>query len=205
MKTRKACIALLLFISSSLTYAQQDLPKHIHQAGINFNSLNSFGLHYKTGNEKTLLRLSLLSLNAGITDEWGRTEDSLDVNQQSYGAGFRLGFEKHVPVAAHFNFICGLEAGCNINFQKQKYESLYMNYDRSEWSVSPLIDLVLGVTYTVAEHFVIGAEITPAIQYTFGKSKNTGGTQSVEQTHSDFRFAFSTTSASLSLAYRFGK
>ena len=93
MKTIVFCFTILLMFFTLGTYAQQENSLRIHQVGITFTSLNQFGINYKTGNEKTLLRLSLLSLNLRNQAEWGRPEDSLDVKTQGYGVGFRLGFE----------------------------------------------------------------------------------------------------------------
>ena len=155
--------------------------------------------------KNTVLRLSLLTLNLGSNSQWGRTEDSLNVKQQNYGAGFRIGFEKRVPVVAHFDFIWGLEAGCNYTYQKMKYEDLYNNYTRTTWDITPLVNLVLGVNYILGDHLVFGAEITPGIQYSGGKTKYTSPSQTLETTNSSFGFGFNNNSASLSIAYRFGK
>ena len=193
-----------MFLTGGLL-AQQEKPLRIHQVGINFSSLNSFGLHYKTGSEKTLLRLSLLSLNLGNNANWGRAEDSVDVKAQNYGAGFRIGFEKHVPIIKKFDFIWGLETGCSYFYERQKIEMPYNDRDHTSWNITSMVNLILGATYTISDHFVFGAEITPGIHYTYGKSKNVYPESSVEQTNSSFGFGFSNNFASLSLAYRFGK
>jgi hypothetical protein len=195
---------IFAFISCGI-FAQQNPETKIHQVGINFSSLNQFGMHYKSGNEKTLLRMSLLSMNLASYSDWGRPEDSLDNKQQNYGFGFRLGFEKHIPIVAKLDFIWGLEAGGNFNYTKLKNEQVNYNVERTSWTITPLVDVVLGVTYTFADHLVIGAEITPGVRYSFGKSKQTSSTQTVETTTSSVGFGFSNNSASLSLAYRFGK
>ena len=206
MKTR-ALFFTMLFVSISCgIFAQQEKPVHYTQVGLNFSSLNSFGIHYKTGGEKTLLRLTLLSLNLGQTARWGRPQDSIDIKNQSYGVGFRLGFEKRVPVVARFDFIWGLEAGCNYNYQKQKLDQIYYtNNEIVDWSITPIVDLILGATYTISDHLVIGAEILPHIQYSYGKTKSTNYVKTTETTNSVFSLGFSNNSASLSIAYRFGK
>ncbi|MCX6305339.1 MAG: hypothetical protein NT040_10245 [Bacteroidetes bacterium] len=205
MKTRIAFLSLIFSFISFGVYAQQEKPGHVNQFGINFSSLNSFGIHYKTGTEKTLLRLSLLTLDLGAGKHWGRPADSLENKEISYGAGFRLGFEKHVTLAPKFDFIWGVEAGCNYSYQKQKTESKAITMETSAWWVSPLANLILGATCKVSDHVVIGAEITPGIIYSYGKATNTSMDQTLEQTNSKFDFGFSNNYASLSLAYRFGK
>jgi hypothetical protein len=205
MKTRIIYFAMFFVFVSNGIFAQQEKSLRIHQVGINFSSLNSFGLHYKTGGEKTLLRLSLLSLNLGQNSNWGRAEDSLDIKQISYGAGFRLGFEKRIPVYAKLDFRWGLEAGVNWAYNKQKSESLNGHYENTDWRFSPMVNAILGVTYTIADHLVIGAEITPGIQYSYGKSIVTAFERTIETTYSSVGFGFSNSFASLSIAYQFGK
>jgi hypothetical protein len=208
MKTRLLFLTMLFVLVSCGLYAQQEKSLRIHQVGINFSNLNSFGLHYKTGSEKTLLRLSLLALNTGQNSSWGRSEDSLEVKSSSYGAGFRLGFEKRIPIVTKLNFVWGVEAGINYTYQKQKRNdsyTYYNDYETVDWRIMPVVNLILGVTYTIADHLVVGAEIGPGIQYSYGKSKTTNYTRTVEQTNTGFGFYFSTSSANLTLAYRFGK
>jgi len=205
MKTHVLYFTMLLSFISSGVFAQENPTPKIHQVGITFSSLNQFGMNYKTGSEKTLLRLSLLSLNLGNDSQWGKTEDSLDVKQQNYGAGFRLGFEKRVPVVTHFDFIWGLEAGINYNYQKTKFQDLYNDYERTSWNIMPLVNVILGVNYTIGEHLVIGAEITPGFHYSVGKTEYTSYNQTKETTSSSFGFGFNNNSANLSVAYRFGK
>jgi hypothetical protein len=198
---------LFAFISCGL-FAQQEKQLRYYQVGLNFSSLNSFGLHFKTGSEKTLLRASLLSLNLGLSSSQGRTQDSIDTKGSSYGAAFRIGFEKRIPVNSKLNFIWGLECGSNYTVSKQKSDQsgVYSDYEINSWSVSPTVDLVLGANYIISEHLVFGAEILPYIRYSFGKSKSTHySTQTTEQTNNTFDFGFNSNSASLSIAYRFGK
>jgi hypothetical protein len=212
MKNRTLVFTMLFAAMTSGLYAQQEKPLHYYQVGVNFSSLNSFGLDFKTGSEKTLFRLSLLSLNFENDSRWGRSQDSIDIKNQSYGFGVRLGFERHLPIVAHLNFIWGLGLGCDYRYQKQNQETRYYynNRDVSTWNLTPQIYAIAGVTYTVGDHLVIGAEITPAIRYTYGISKQTSFTSSsgtseyTETTTSTFSFSASNL-ASLSLAYRFGK
>ncbi len=210
MKTRTICFTLLFFFCTTAISAQQEKTIRIHQVGISFSSLDYFGLHYKTGGEKTLLRLTLLSLNTDLSSSWGRPQDSIDMSSQHYGAGFRLGFEKRVPVVSKFDFIWGMETGCNYNYQKQEIESinLYNKQESITWGITPMIDLILGITYTISNHLVVGAEITPGVSYTFGKTKSTASSpyssRQTEVTNSEFHFGFSNGAACLTLAYRFG-
>jgi hypothetical protein len=205
MKSRIAFFTMLLAFIPAGIFAQQEQPVHYKQVGINFSSLNSFGLQFKTGSEKTLFRLSLLSMNLGQNSEWGRVHDSIDLKSQTAGAGIKLGFENRVPIYRKFDFIWGLEAGFNFNYQKQKNEIPHNDLEIIEWRLGPTLNVILGANYTISDHFVIGVEITPGIQYSFGKSKQTRYYQTTETTISNFGFLFNNNAASLSFAYRFGK
>jgi hypothetical protein len=196
-----------IFLSNGLN-AQKEKPFRLHQIGINFSSLNSFGIHYKTGSEKILLRISMLSLNLEQNANRGRADDSLEIKQQMYGAGFRIGFEKRVQIIPKLDFIWGLEAGVNYTYQKQERDdpNYYLNYfEQKDWRITTMADLILGISYTISDHLVLGAEITPGIQYSYGITKTTSDTKTVEQTNTGFGFNFSNSPASLSVAYRFGK
>ncbi len=205
MKTRIILFTAIIVFISITAFSQDEKPVRMHEIGLSFSSLNSFGLQYKTGSEKTLLRLSALSLNMGNDSQWGRPEDSLEIKQQHFGVAFRLGFEKHVPIVSKLDFIWGFEGGINFTYQKNKAKSLYNNNEQTQWRLGPSVNLVLGVTYTFAGHFVLGAELTPDIYYNYGEGKTTSGTHTAETTTSTFGAGFSNNPASLSLAYRFGK
>ena len=206
MKIRLFFFAVLFAFSSCGLFAQQEKTIHYDQVGFNFSSLSSFGLHFKTGSEKTMFRATVLFLNMANNKNWGRPQDSIDIKSQNYGAGIRAGFEKHVVLAPHFNLIWGLEAGCNYTYSKQSRAQRGATYtENSSWSIVPMIDVVLGATYTISDHLVIGAEITPYIQYAYGKTKNPTYSLPTEITNTSFSFGMSSNSASLSVAYRFGK
>jgi len=204
MKTNFLYLTIALTIIVSGLSAQETKAPRIHQAGIQFSSLNSFGVHYKTGNEKTLFRVSLVSLNTLISKTWGKPQDSIEIKTNYYGAGFSVGFEKQVRLVSDFAFRWGFDAGCNYMYQKN-INSESAGMESSNWSVNPGIYLILGVSYTLKDHFVFGAEIAPGISYTFAKQKIFINDNTIEFTGNSFNFGLNSNSASLSVAYRFGK
>lgn len=193
-------------ISGTTLFAQETPKSTIHEAGVNFSSLNCFGLHYKTGSEKTLFRVSLIAVNITNTKKWGRDQDSIENKQLGAGAGFRVGFEKHVLLAPDFRFKWGVEIGGDFQYSKENYQTYFPDSETVYWGVSPGAYLILGLSYTVKEHFVIGAEITPGIWDTYGKQTiKSNGEVKQQTTGNSIGFGFNTGSASLSVAYRFGK
>ena len=207
MKTRFILFTMLFAVMSCGLFAQQEKPLHYYQLGLNFSSLNSFGVHFKTGSEKTLFRATLLSLNLVNGSTEGRPRDSIDSKITSYGAGLRVGFERHVPVFARLNFIWGIEAGFNYTYQKQDQNltGIYNDITRTSWTMAPMVDVVLGLTYTLSDHLVFGAELAPYVQYSFGKINSKTYSATTESTAKSFNFGFTNGAANLTLAYRFGK
>ena len=94
-----------LFISPAI--AQTDANLRYHEFGINFSSLNNFGLRYKFGNEKTMLRVSLLAVNLQSSNKQGQESDSSKIKQTGYGAGLRIGFDHKIPLFSTFNLLLG--------------------------------------------------------------------------------------------------
>ncbi len=210
----KPCIFLftaLFMIASYSLFAQQETHPHVYQAGLSFSSHNNFGLNFKTGNERTLFRVTLLSASMGLSSDHGRTQDSIDIKTSSAGAGFRIGFEKHIPVYHSFHFIWGLEAGGSYSYNKMKQDmsGTINDYESATWKITPMADLVLGLTYTLSDHLVLGVEIAPSLQYSFGKVKttNNGSGSPIEtvKSTSSVSFGFYNNPTTLTLAYRFAK
>ncbi|MEI6682595.1 MAG: hypothetical protein WCO44_08205 [Bacteroidota bacterium] len=211
MNTRILLLTALFAIVTCGLFAQQETHPQVYQAGLSFSSLNNFGLNFKTGDEKTLFRVTLLSASMGLSSDQGRTQDSIDIKTSSAGAGFRVGFEKHIPVYRTLRFIWGLEAGGSYSYNKMKQDmsGTYNDYESVTWKITPMADLVLGLTYTISDHLVLGVEIAPSLQYSFGKVKTTnsgsGSPLETVKSTSSVSFGFYNNPATLTLAYRFAK
>jgi hypothetical protein len=59
---KKFLFSMVIILIIPVASIAQDVKNRIHEAGISFSSFNSFGVRYKTGTEKTLFRLTLLSV-----------------------------------------------------------------------------------------------------------------------------------------------
>ena len=81
---------IIVLVVANITLAQDKTSTKVHELGLTFSSLNSFGLNYKTGTEKKLLRLSALFLTASTS--WGKGNDP------ATGAGFSvsIGCERRI-------------------------------------------------------------------------------------------------------------
>jgi len=98
---------MILFVIVPLyTIAQNGQSSHIQEVGINFNNLNSFGIRYKCGNDTTLLRFALLSLNGSDNRV---KPDSVGNHESSTGFGFNIGFDRRRNITEKLSYYYGLD------------------------------------------------------------------------------------------------
>ena len=193
-------ISLLLITNA---FAQDQKPVKIHEIGLTFASLDNFGIRYKTGNEKTLLRITILAMNINSNNAWGEEEDSIDIKNSGYGAGFRIGFEKPIPIVKNFNLFYGLDLIGDFNYQKIKQEERFYNYHNTSWSISSGLAFVFGGTCSLGDHFRFSAEISPSLRYAYQNNKTTtNGQPEVTTQSNNVGFGLGNYGANLTIAYR---
>ena len=194
-----------LFISP--TVAQTDANLRYHEFGINFSSLNNFGLRYKFGNAKTMLRISLLAINLQSTNKQGQEADSSKVKQSGYGAGLRIGFDHKIPLFSTFNLLLGAELVMNYSYQHQNTQYAGNTpTDITTSTFSPGISCIFGANYILKDHLVLGAEINPTLSYNYGITKQTGpNSTEAKNVSNQLAFTLATSGAGIYIAYRFGK
>ena len=217
MKTRLFILMMLFLFETLLLFSQDQKPapnqqttptpqvnqpkqglKRVYEIGINFSSLNSFGLNFKIGNQKTLYRLTLLALNINNSQTVLRVFDTTSSKVADYGAGIRIGFEKRIFLAKNFDLHLGSDAGFSYYYHKTGDE----DSRSTEWVINPALYLVVGLAYQAGEHFMITAELAPSLQYLYGKKKFTeAGSNQVITSH-NLGFALSNNSVSITIAYR---
>jgi hypothetical protein len=200
---------LLLFsigIAMSISIMAQEETKQ-KEVGLVFNSLNSFGLSYKTGSNTSLWRFNTLLISGNNTDY---NADSLDRNQSNFGFSISFGKEYRKPLVENLE----LRYGADLSFRYNKNSNIendisIMNYD-SEFertTYSPGVKLVFGLNYVFKNKLIIGAEILPYFSYTIGTETEDPryDNQDVETKTdiSGFSFGLSNQSVLVSLAYRF--
>ncbi len=193
-------VSMALFITIPFYSIAQDIPQKVHEAGINFSSLNNFGIRYKCGTDNTLLRLTLLSINGNNT---ATKLDSVTNNQSSMGFGFNIGFEKRKMINEKFDFYYGLDLLSTYTYNKTVNNQFKTSSENS--SFSPGLGFVLGLRYKINSAFNITAEVIPSVKYSSGKITNTNNSVNSTQTTSGYSFGLLNSNASLTLAYRFGK
>lgn len=191
-------VSLTIFTILPLFSISQDIKPRVHEVGLNFSNLNNFGIRYKCGKDKTLLRLTLLSLNGNNNNT---KIDSLVNNQSSAGFGFNIGFEKRKSINETFDCYYGLDLLNSYTYNKNVNNQSKTSNETS--SISPGLGLVLGLRYILNNEFSVSAELIPSIKYSTGKIINTNQGIKVAQTTSSYSFGLFNSNASLTLAYRF--
>jgi hypothetical protein len=193
---------VILFFSGMAPLLSQTQPQARNmEFGLTFSSLDNFGLVFKTGSPKTLLRLSLLALNINSYHNYGQDKDSIDQKMTGMGAGFLIGFEKRIPVVQNFNLCLGSGIGISYYYNKQDDG----NYKVTHWSIDPEINFIFGAVYQAGQHFIISFEITPALVYSYGKTTATKNDIETEVTSQNLALRLSNSNAGITIAYRFSK
>ena len=179
----------------------QEQPSKIHELGLTFTGLNSFGISYKTGTEKTLFRVSTVWLNLFSTHAKNQNIDSIKSNNLTSGVAFRIGFEKPISIKKNFSLFYGADLAGEFSYSKATNWNGSMNTTSSSWIVSPGVSFVFGGSYLIGEHFRISAELLPTLSYLY-KHDNNGGT--IYNTNR-VGFGLSNSGANITVAYRFSK
>ncbi len=204
----KKLLFILLFTGFLFGAASaQDNPSpRFHEFGISFSNLNSFGLRYKYGNEKTRLRLSLLSINLQALN--GSTDNSQNSSNKTtgYGAGIRFGFDHRIPLYKNFSLLLGAELGLTYNYSHQttKTGNDTITSEIKDKTFSPGISFIFGLNYVVQDHLVLGAEINPTLSYNMLSDQRLNPQSYTNKTNT-LNFSLTNSGAGLYIAYRFGK
>jgi len=198
---KKLSLLILALIMSFIVMAQEKTKQR--EVGLVFNSLNSFGLTYKTGNEKSLWRYTTLFMN-GTYSEVISDDDSQNANDNNTGMGLKLGKEIRKKINDKLDF----RYGADLSFSyRQRY---FKSSTREETSKTyiPGLNLVLGLNYVLNNHFIIGAELLPFLDYSIGsrteKYEVSDGTiTNIEKDVKSISYGLDSSSAMLSILYRF--
>ncbi len=196
-------LILLLTISYSL-FAQK--TEKINEAGLIFYDLDSYGITYRTGTNKSLWRLSTTSLNGNHTFREEVSEE-YEYNQDRSGVNLQIGKEYRKIATDNFE----IRYGADLNFFYACVKAEHTNPDNEieRFSKSSSdrygINLILGFNYLLNNNLVIGAEILPAVSYSTTKTESQVGVESEKTTANSetIGFRLSNNSVLLSLVYRF--
>jgi hypothetical protein len=195
MITQKCLLVFFCLLFGWNSFAQKN--SNIHEVGLTFNSNLDFGLIYKTGTEKSVFRLQGLFLNG--SHQSAPNGNNTNLNNNSYGFGISLGSEFRQNIAKNLFLIYGFGAGAQYVGQDVINNGIVEQYHHI---FSPKINLVVGFSYVLKEHWIFSIEALPYIQYD-AITQSSGNSLGVVS--SRITYGMNMASVRLVIAHRFGK
>lgn len=158
--------------------------------GICFSNLNSFGIRYKVGNDKSMFRITALSLSAGHSDY----DYASGTTTKRGAAGFALNFGVECPVKTidQFSFYCGGELQGSFHHSKTEQTG---SDDTKTSTYETGAGFVAGFSYRFKSNISLAAELVPALDYTYSK---TG-----DNTYKVWSFEMNNNTAAIIVSYNF--
>lgn len=200
MKKILYVIVALLFLQYSS--AAQEAYSSIKKLGINLSG-STFGIRYKTGNENTLFRMTLLSLSGSSSSS--KVPSNNENRSNSQGFGFNFGFEKRKIVSDDLSIYFGSDF--LTSYQRNKYKNVSSSHTQTstDLSLSPGIGLILGFNYEISNKINISAEIMPSISCSFNKTTNNFYGSISKTTSTVLNYGLRTDGVNLTLSFNIGK
>lgn len=201
---RKSLFILLSLSMSYFLMAQETVKQK--EIGLVFSSLNSFGLSFKTGTNKSLWRFNTLLISGNNMDN---TSDSSTSKQSNTGFSVKVGREYRKNIVDNLELRFGADLSFRYTQTKSNFDDKTVDdHDRLNeiTTYSPGINLVFGFNYVINEKILLGAELLPSFNYVTGTSVEKSYYNNDEETKHDisgFNYGLSNTSVLLSVAYRF--
>lgn len=206
--TMKKIILLMVISMAILSVNAQEKVKQ-KELGLVFRNFDNFGIMYKFGNQNSMWRLKSVYGNS-LSQE--QKSDSDETNNSYFSGGLSFGKQFTVSLDKQFDFIYGADVSFgysrSVNEREYSHEETE-GYNKNEtYEYRPGLNLLLGFNYVINERIVLGAELLPGAYYSYGKSsatskKDDGSEEIVESDNTKFIVGISSSSALLSLAYRF--
>jgi len=203
----KKLVLLFATMFLAVTLMAQE-PAKQQEIGLSFYSLNGFGITYKTGTEKALWRFNSIAIS-GDNNNYSNEYNDEKTSDTSFGISFGKEFRK--ALAENFELRYGADLSFRYDQSSNRIEykennPFYNYYLQKRETYTPGLNLVFGINYIINDKLVIGAELLPGFGYSFGtathKQSETTDTET-EQDISGYNLRISSSSALLSIAYRF--
>ncbi|WP_064966863.1 hypothetical protein [Tenacibaculum ovolyticum] len=192
---------LFLFAMLNISFAQEKEKRQ--EVGINFTSLNNFGVTYKVGTSKNLWRFNILAINFNNSkDEETNIQQQVHENYNR-GAGISIGKEFRKVITKNLEFRYGFDVAFNYNWYKNINKNNNDYYESERTIYTPSLIGVIGANYVFSENLAFGVELLPRFSYRTGKNRIVNGGVETKGDISGFGFNLNNDVARLSLSYRF--
>lgn len=187
MKRLSILLVLTICFLNNVVSQEKSKSKEI---GIYFSNLDAFGIRYKSGNEKTMFRLTAVSLSIGSSSD----DNGSGISQDRIYSGFglNLGLEFPVKINDQFNFYYGGELQTSYYYDKTKITG---SADTKTNTYGAGLGFIMGFSYTFKSNISLSAEIVPSFNYRYSKMG--------ERKYSSYGFGLSNNSAGITIGYKF--
>jgi len=172
---KKFLLFLLVIVFAMNLYAEE--PKKVTEIGLTTTRplYNSYNLTMKFGNERSVFRISSLSLSEYTRNEndiriSGNDTLSVDDYDLSASLAFAIGKETRKEIDKNFEFRYGVDFtfAYSSRINDTNYDTTYTSYGkRNTWS--PGFQLVLGFNYVLKDRIVFGVEFLPKLYYSYSR------------------------------------
>jgi len=204
LKNMKKLFLMLAVLFFALSINAQEKVKQ-QEVGLIFSGLNSFGLTYRIGSNKSLWRFQTLFFKGSSSSD--ALADSLFNEKSSIMLTARVGKEFRANILEKLEFRYGGDILFGFSENKSKRNDI-SRFDRDNLdkntAYSVGINLMIGLNYVFNNRLVIGAELLPSVRYTktIRVDQNTIGDE-IKREGNGITYGISNNSARLSVLFRF--
>lgn len=195
----KRSILVVLTICLALSTQAQEKPR-LKEVGITFRNLDNFGITYRTGTETALWRFNSLAFTGGKNNLY---TDSADSYASQLSISVSVGREFRKPITEKLTFRYGVDLKTNFSGSFSEYDDKSIaNADRidNRFYISPGLQAIVGLNYTLNNNLVFGAELLPSIGYNILVDN---GSRALSIGRNSWNYGLSSSNLLLSIAYQF--
>jgi hypothetical protein len=198
-------IIYLILLMSFYTLSSEAQSKK-HDIGLNYGGPRLFGIRYRGGNDKTLLRITLSNLG-GLYQH--QKEPMANNKSTSNGLGLSVGIERRRLIRNNLYFYYGPEFINSIDGNTDK--NIMYNRENRDLDFRTGLGCNLGFVYLINEDINISVEAVPSVWYSVHKSATIeNGTKTTHKSAYfgygfNERYEYSNSFASVTLSFSLGK
>jgi hypothetical protein len=160
---KKLSLSILLALIATLFVNAQDQTR-TREIGLytgTIKDLSNMGLRFKFGTEKSMFRITFVSLNYN-----GYKSDDNSAKSTNLGGGVKFGIEKPITLNDRFNFYYGPQLGGSYAVSKASTTNSEAKNSDAEVSLG----CIAGLTFKLVDKIYLSLEIVPSLSYLSSKS-----------------------------------
>jgi hypothetical protein len=192
---KNSILLIIALTLVSLTAKAQDVSSKTREIGFNLSG-SQFGVRFKTGNEKRLFRVTLLSLYGN--SQWSESSSTKSSSNQQ-GVGFNIGFEKRKSIGDNLSFYLGSDLLTSIDSYKSKMGTADDVYNNS--TISAGIGFVMGINFKLSDRINISTEVVPSVIYSHRKNESETQFGDTESSSNGINYGLSTQGINLTMSF----